>query len=197
MTLVRHESLADAPRRPNPYALLPAVPTFTLASSDLEDGGALPLDHRSASAGGRDVSPQLRWSGAPAGTRSYAVTMYDADAPTPSGFWHWAVIGIPARVTSLPRNAGAPDGATLPEGAVQLPNDARVASYLGAAPPPGDPPHRYFIVVHALDVDTLPVPADGTPAYLSFVMLGHTLARATVLATAAVGDGGDGADRSR
>ena len=170
--------------RPNRYESLPAVPAFSLASSDVKNGEAFPSDQRSAGSGGRDISPQLSWSGAPAGTRSYAVTVYDPDAPTPSGFWHWAVVGIPASVTSVARNAGTTDGAALPKGAVQLPNDARLPGYLGAAPPKDHGPHRYFIVVHALDVETLPVPNDGTPALLSFVMLGHTLARATLVATA-------------
>ena len=172
------------PAKPNPYEALPAVPTFTLTSNDVDDGQVLPLDQRSAGVGGKDISPQLSWSGAPAGTKSYAVTMYDPDAPTPSGFWHWAVFGIPPSVTSLPRNAGAMGDATLPKGAVQLPNDARMAGYIGAAPPKDHGQHRYFIVVHALDVGTLPVPHDGTPAYLSFNMHGHTLARATIVATA-------------
>jgi Raf kinase inhibitor-like YbhB/YbcL family protein len=178
--------MTNEPRRTNlnPYASLPAVPTFTLTSSDVKDGGPVPSDQRSAGAGGQDISPQLSWHGAPAGTKSYAVTMYDADAPTPSGFWHWALVGIPASVTSLPRDAGKADGEALPKGAGHMPNDARVASYIGAAPPKDDGPHRYFIVVHALDVETLPVPNDGTPAYLSFVMLGHTLGRAMLVATA-------------
>ncbi|MDC0710302.1 YbhB/YbcL family Raf kinase inhibitor-like protein [Stigmatella sp. ncwal1] len=138
---------------------------------------------RSPGAEGKDISPQLEWSGAPAGTKGYAVTVYDADAPTPRGFWHWAVFYIPASVTSLPRGAGTVDGALLPKDAVQLPNDARVAGYVRATPPKGDGPHRYFIVVRALDVDTLAVPKDGTSAHISFVMLGHTLARATLVAT--------------
>jgi len=102
-------------------------------------------------------------------------TVYDADAPTPSGFWHQAVIDVPADVTALPADAGHPDNTRLPTGAVKLPNDARLAQYLGAAPPAGTGEHRYYVVVHALDVDTLPVPAQTTPAYLSFVMLGTRL----------------------
>lgn len=167
----------------NPYASLPTVATFALTSDDIKDGGALPLDQLSTYAGGKDISPQLSWSGAPAGTKSYAVTMYDPDAPTPSGFWHWAVFGIPANITSLPRGAGTVGGAMLAKGAVQVPNDARLAGYMGAAPPKNHGPHRYFIAVHALDVETLPVPNDGTPAYLAFNMLGHTLARAMLIAT--------------
>ncbi|MGV3621156.1 MAG: YbhB/YbcL family Raf kinase inhibitor-like protein [Archangium sp.] len=154
----------------NPYDALPAVPTFTLTSADVIDG-TLSKD---------PASPQLTWSGAPAGTKSFAITMYDPDAPVPSGIWHWAVFGIPASVTSVATNASS---AGLPASAVQLPNDMRTPSYTAAAPPKGHGPHRYFLVVHALDVDTLPVPNDGTPAYLSFAMLGHTLGRATLVAT--------------
>jgi Raf kinase inhibitor-like YbhB/YbcL family protein len=175
---------ARASRDLNPYVALPAVPTFDLSSNDLPKGQVFAREQRSASAGGSDCSPALSWRGAPSGTKSYAVTMYDADAPTPSGFWHWALFGIPAGMTSLAKGAGTADGSALPRGAVQIPNDARIAGYLGAAPPTGDAPHRYFIVVHALDIETLPVPADATPAYLSFAMLGHTLARATLVATA-------------
>lgn len=171
------------PQKRNPYATLPAVPTFTLSSSDVRDGEPLALAQRSSGAGGRDTSPQLTWSGAPAGTKSYAVTVYDPDAPTPSGFWHWAVTGIPASVTALPSNAGSAGGAALPKEASQIPNDARAPAYIGAAPPKGHGEHRYFIVVHALDVETLPVPDQATPAFLSFVMLEHTLARATLVAT--------------
>jgi Raf kinase inhibitor-like YbhB/YbcL family protein len=160
------------------------VPTFTLTSTDVKNGEPLSPPQLSAAVGGKDVSPQLSWSGAPVTTKSYVVTMFDADAPTPSGFWHWAVVGIPASTTSLPHNAGTTDGGALPNGALHLPNDARATSYLGAAPPKDHGPHRYFIVVHALDVEKLPVPNDGTPAYLSFVLLGHTLARAVLVATA-------------
>jgi len=110
--------------------------------------------------------------------------MYDADAPSISGFWHWAVANIPATVTALPPGAGAGTGSGLPHGAIQLPNDARLARYIGAAPPPGHGPHRYFITVHALDVEDIGVPAEGTPALLSFTMAAHTLGRATIVATA-------------
>ncbi|MER8185901.1 YbhB/YbcL family Raf kinase inhibitor-like protein [Kitasatospora sp. NPDC094015] len=169
----------------DPFARLPEAASFTVTSSTVADGAAWPpAQHSSALPGGRDVSPQLSWRGAPAGTRGYAVTVYDPDAPTGSGFWHWAVAGIDASVTDLPEGAGDEHGSGLPEGAYQLPNDARAARYLGAAPPAGHGPHRYFVVVHALDTDALGVPADATPAVLGFTMAGHTLGRAILTVTA-------------
>jgi hypothetical protein len=160
----------------SPFARLPEAASFTVTSTTITDGAALPLSD------GKDVSPQLSWSGAPEGTKSYAATVYDPDAPTGSGFWHWAVADIPATVTELPEGAG--DGPGLPEGAFALPNDARVTRYLGAAPPAGHGPHRYFFVVHALDVESLGLPADATPAFLGFSMASHILGRAVLTATA-------------
>src|SRR4051794_35836345 len=104
----------------DPYAIFPPAPSLEVTSADVEAGGTVPAVHWGAQMGGQDVSPQLSWSGVPEGTKSIAVTVYDPDAPTGSGFWHWAVYNIPAEVTELPRGAGAPDGAGLPEGAVML-----------------------------------------------------------------------------
>src|SRR3954466_3639058 len=138
----------------DPFAGLPEVPSFTVTSTTLTEGGDTPTAQMSGIfgvPGGEDVSPQLSWSGAPEGTKSYAVTVYDPDAPTGSGFWHWAVADIPATVTELPEGAGDDSGSRLPAGAYQFPNAARVARSLGAAPPAGHGPHRYVVVVHALD----------------------------------------------
>ncbi|AUN40573.1 YbhB/YbcL family Raf kinase inhibitor-like protein [Tsukamurella tyrosinosolvens] len=169
----------------DPYAGLPALPALTVTSESIVDGAELPVAHRSGimGAGGEDVSPQLSWSGAPAGTKSYAVTCYDPDAPTASGFWHWAVANIPASVTSLA--AGAGDGApgSLPEGALTLNNDASLPRYVGAAPPAGHGPHRYIFVVHALGVEKLDLPATATPAYLGFNLFGAAIARGSITAT--------------
>ncbi|NEW37773.1 YbhB/YbcL family Raf kinase inhibitor-like protein [Nocardia cyriacigeorgica] len=168
----------------NPYDALPQVPAFTVTSDDVSDGQRWGNDQVSGvfGAGGKDVSPQLSWSGFPAETKSFAVTIFDPDAPTASGFWHWAVADIPASVTSLPSGAGS-EGGQLPAGAVQLRNDGGFTGFVGAAPPPGHGPHRYFVVVHALDVDALEIPAEASPAFLGFNLFSHSLARATLVAT--------------
>jgi Raf kinase inhibitor-like YbhB/YbcL family protein len=167
----------------NPYDRLPKVATFIVTSTDLKDGQKFPVDQMSGvfGAGGKDISPQLSWSGFPSGTKSFVITMYDPDAPTPSGFWHWAVVDIPANVTSLPSGAGDSKGSGLPAGAFQIPNDARMAQYVGAAPPPGGGKHRYYVVVHAVDVPSLGLAKDVTAALLSANLNRHTLARAIIV----------------
>jgi Raf kinase inhibitor-like YbhB/YbcL family protein len=170
----------------SPYDHLPKVASFTVTSTDIADGQPLPTAQMSGifGAGGADVSPQLSWSGFPEGTKSFAVTVFDPDAPIPSGFWHWAVHDIPATTTELPANAGDEGGANLPPGAVTLRNDGGGARFLGAAPQEGHGPHRYFVVVHAVDVESLGVGADSSPAIQGFMLFQHTLARATLVATA-------------
>jgi len=173
----------------DPFARLPQVPAFTVTSTTVRDGEVLPAAQMSGLfgvPGGADISPQLSWSGAPEGTQSYAVTVYDPDAPTQSGFWHWAVANIPADVTDLPEGAGDDTGKELPAGAFQLRNDGGQARFIGAAPPAGHGAHRYFITVHALDVADIGVPAEGTPAYLGFNIASHILGRATIVATAEI-----------
>ena len=169
----------------DPYEELPAVPTFQLQSSLVADGETMPVAQRSGifGAGGEDTSPDLAWSGFPEQTQSFMVTMYDPDALTPSGFWHWAVVNVPASVTSLSAGVGESDE-TLPDGSTHLANDASLHRYLGAAPPQGDPPHRYFLVVCALDVADAAeagVPHGATPALASFQTLAHTIARAMLV----------------
>ncbi len=167
----------------SPYDSLPKLPTFTLTSESVADGQPLANDQVSGimGAGGSDTSPQLSWSGFPAETKSFAVTVYDPDAPTASGFWHWAVADLPATVTELP--AGAGDGGELPGGAVTLANDASQKRYIGAAPPAGHGPHRYYIAVHALPVESLELPDGATPAYLGFNLFGQAIARAVIHGT--------------
>lgn len=162
----------------DPNWRLPEVPAFTLVSPDFADGGTLPQWARATDAGGENRSPMLHWEGAPSGTRSFALTMYDPDAPTGSGFWHWAVFNIPATITSLPQDAGSPETGLLPAGSITLPNELGLSHYFGAAPPAGHGEHRYFFTLSALDVERLELPADATPAVLGFTMLGHVVARA-------------------
>jgi Raf kinase inhibitor-like YbhB/YbcL family protein len=175
-----------APKQETPFDKMPHVPSFTLTSIDLKDGQMLGQDQMSGmfGAGGQDKSPELTWSGFPKETKSFAITVYDPDAPSGSGFWHWAVFDIPTTVTSLPAGAGAPNSTMLPKEAIQLPNDAGLAQFLGAAPPAGHGMHRYFITVYAVDTATLGVPKTATPAFLGFNLFTHTLARATIVGRA-------------
>ncbi|OZM71389.1 hypothetical protein CFN78_19685 [Amycolatopsis antarctica] len=171
------------PQPPDPYGFLPSVPSFSLRSNDVAEGETLATPHLSGifGAGGEDRSPQLSWEGFPADTKSFVVTCYDPDAPTASGFWHWAVVDIPVSVTELPSGAGDASGSGLPPSAFTLKGDGGVRQFLGAAPPPGHGPHRYYFVVHALDVESLGIDGEATPAFLGFNMFGHTLARATIV----------------
>jgi Raf kinase inhibitor-like YbhB/YbcL family protein len=166
-----------------PYDFMPPIRTFSLTSESVTNGQHLAREQVSGilGAGGSDISPQLSWSGFPEDTRSFTVSMFDPDAPTASGFWHWAVANLPASVTDLP--AGAGDGTDLPGSAVTLANDASYKRYLGPATPPGDGPHRYFLVVHAVGVETLEVSETSTPAYLDFLLFSHAIARAAMYGT--------------
>lgn len=168
------------PVAPDPYSLLPAVPSFILESTDVRAGERLDV---AFTVDGENVSPELHWSGFPAGTRSFVVSCFDPDAPTPAGYWHWTVANLPAWVTSLPRGAGSPDGTLLPAGAFQTRSDGGAEGWEGAGPPPGDRPHRYVFAVHALDVESLPLDASASPTVVAFHALFRTLARATLTAT--------------
>lgn len=171
----------------DPYKFLPELPTFDVTSEDFAEGEAWKLPQASGSfgiPGGGDVSPQLSWSGFPAVTKSFVVTVFDPDAPTGSGFWHWAVANIPATVTELPSGAGTPGAAGLPESAVTLRNDGGGQGFIGAAPPAGHGYHRYIVAVHALDVDVLDgVTPDSSPAFLGFNVFGHAIARGLLTGT--------------
>jgi Raf kinase inhibitor-like YbhB/YbcL family protein len=169
----------DRPIAPDPYDLLPPVPSFTLTSDDLQDGQPLEPAHAHESVGGQNRSPHLAWSGFPSETRGFVVTCFDPDAPTGSGFWHWILVNLPASVTELPNGAGAADV----HGGFHVRNDYGTKAYGGSAPPAGDRPHRYVFAVHAIDVEGLDVTPDVSPAVVGFNLAFHTLARATLRAT--------------
>lgn len=169
----------ERPVAPDPYQLLPAVGSFTVTSPDISDGQQVDLRHVYEPEG-KNLSPALSWSGFPEGTQSFAVSCFDPDAPTPSGFWHWTVVDIPVGVTELIQGAGN-SASDLPAGAFHVSNDFGTLGYDGPAPPPGDQLHRYFFVVHAVDVPTLGVDSSATATVVSFNLVFHTLARAQVV----------------
>ena len=157
-----------------------AASAMTVTSAEIKSGGNYPTSRYSAALAARvsNVSPSLAWTGAPKATKSFAISMYDPDAPTGSGFWHWWVVNIPADTTSLPKGAGG--GTGLPAGATQGRNDFSINTYGGPCPPPGNP-HHYHITVYALDTDKIDIDANTSPAVIGFMTHAHTLAKAELI----------------
>jgi Raf kinase inhibitor-like YbhB/YbcL family protein len=157
-----------------------------VTSANFKDGDYLAMEHVLAErygfgCSGGNQSPQLAWSGAPSGTRSFAVTCYDPDAPTGSGFWHWVVANIPVGVTELPLDAGNPASGKMPAGAVTVRNDVGTREYVGPCPPQGDHPHRYYFTVFAVGTEALPITPDTTPAVVGFQLHFNTLEKAEIV----------------
>ena len=153
---------------------------FKLSSPEIKANGSIPksFEFNGFGCSGSNKSPALKWSGAPKDTKSFAVTVYDPDAPSGSGWWHWMVINIPADVRELASGAGDLNSTTLPKGAVQNRIDYGVAAWGGTCPPKGDKPHRYLFTVYALKTDKLEVPADATAALTGFMIRANALGQA-------------------
>jgi Raf kinase inhibitor-like YbhB/YbcL family protein len=158
--------------------------TMTLTSPEITEGGTIANEQVFKGFGctGGNVSPALTWNGAPSATKSFAITMYDPDAPTGSGWWHWVVFNIPPSTTSFPKDAGGVKKTGITGGAIQSRTDFGVAGYGGPCPPPGDKPHHYQLTLFALDVDKLPNAKDdsASAALVGFDLHFHTLAKATL-----------------
>ena len=160
--------------------------SLKLSSQSFRDGDYLPEAHILSKdfgfgCAGGNQSPHLTWSGAPSGTKSFAVTCYDPDAPTGSGFWHWLVVNVPVTTTELLLDAGNPQAGKLPAGALQTRTDFGKPGYGGPCPPPNDHPHRYIFTIFAVSQETLPVTSDTSAAVVGFNLNFNTLAKAALM----------------
>lgn len=156
---------------------------FKLASDDIQPGGTIAAEQVFNGFGctGGNVSPALKWSGVPAGTRSFALLVHDPDAPTGgAGWWHWVVVNLPADATALPKGAGKADGSALPAGAQQIRTDFGGPGWGGPCPPVGDKPHRYHFTLHALKVDKLDLPPDAGASLAGFMVNANSIGKATL-----------------
>ncbi len=158
---------------------------FRVTSLTMKEQGIIGTEHVYSGFGcsGRNVSPELRWEQAPKEAKSFAVTVYDPDAPTGSGWWHWVIFNIPPSVTSLPAGAGKPDGSSAPQGSIQSMTDFGQQGYGGPCPPQGDQPHRYIFTVFALKVDQIPLKQDASGAMAGFYLNQNALGKASLTAT--------------
>jgi len=155
--------------------------TFTLSSKDV--GGQFTGDYIAANFGcsGSNLSPELSWTNAPAGTKSFAVTLYDEDAPTGSGFWHWVIVDIPASATGLKRGAGNIQSNLAPAGSLQSMNDVGTPGYQGPCPDTGEAPHHYIFTVYALKTEKLGTAANSTAALTGYLLNKQMLAKASII----------------
>ena len=155
---------------------------FTLSSNDIADGKfmAKAQEFNGFGCTGDDVSPHLTWKNAPAGTKSFAITVYDPDAPTGSGWWHWQIVNIPANITEVAANAGSTKKPLAPSGSMQIKNDYGSRGFGGACPPVGHGIHHYRFTVHALSVEKLELPEDASGALAGYMINANTMATATI-----------------
>jgi Raf kinase inhibitor-like YbhB/YbcL family protein len=158
-----------------------AAQTMTLTSPDIAPGATIAKEQVYKGCDGGNITPALSWSGAPQGTKSFALSVYDPDAPTGSGYWHWVVFNIPPDVTNLAKNAGDPAGPAAPKGAVQSRTDFGVPGYGGPCPPEGDAPHHYHFTIFAVDTPKLEADENTTAATVGFMLHFHTLAKAELV----------------
>jgi Raf kinase inhibitor-like YbhB/YbcL family protein len=165
-----------------------AVPAFAaefrITSPTIKEQGKIAEEHVFNGFGckGGNISPELRWENVPKDTKSFAVTVYDPDAPTGSGWWHWLIFNIPPEIKSLPRDAGKLDGGAAPKGSVQSMTDFGQPGYGGPCPPPGDKPHRYIFTVYALKIDQLPLKQEASGAMVGYYLNQNKLAKASLTA---------------
>jgi len=157
--------------------LAPMAQGFELVSNDIQAGKLMPKtqEYQGFGCDGGNVSPQLAWRDVPAGTKGFAITAYDPDAPTGSGWWHWIAYNIPANVHMLPSNVGDPTSGLSPEGMVQHRTDFGTPGFGGACPPKGDKAHRYQFKVFALDVAHLDIAPESSAALVGFMLNAHKL----------------------
>ena len=158
---------------------------FTLTSPTIKPGAFLTEEQvfNGFGCSGKNQSPALQWMAGPKGTKSYAITVYDPDAPTGSGWWHWIVYNIPANITEIAAGAGDPTGKLLPPEALQGRTDFGAHAFGGACPPKGDKPHRYIFTVHALKVKKLDIPYDSSAALIGSMINANSLGKASFTAT--------------
>ncbi|WP_434341508.1 YbhB/YbcL family Raf kinase inhibitor-like protein [Motilimonas cestriensis] len=165
--------------------LAASAQALELQSNDLADGGTISAKHVFDQWGceGQNISPHLSWSDIPEGTKSFVLTVYDPDAPTISGFWHWVAFNIPANVTELKQGAGAMDGQTMPVGSVQSKTDFNQVGYGGPCPPQGHGPHRYQFSIHAMKVEKIDFGPEINPALIGYQIYLNGIESATITAT--------------